>query len=160
MWWHLTWKNFHVGNSNFSYLSFTILFSFFFLASLLSSQSIQHSSSFFDAANLKTRSSKCPPSIQSSNQPDQLTQRSIVQSTKSSHRSSSVLWSSRSFLFKSILPLFFFRSVFLCSSSNMFFVKYKNRVLETQFCFLELESTRLKIYVASYVQLTKWESSF
>ena len=92
--------------------------------------------------------------VQSSNQPDRLTQRSIVQSTRSSHRSSSVLWSSKSFLFKSILPLFFFRSVFLCSSSNMFFFKYKNRVLETRFCFLELKSTRLEIYVASYVQLT------
>ena len=86
------------------------------------------------------------------------TQRSIVQSTSSSLRSSSILRGSRSFLFRSILPLFFFRLFFLCSS-DLFFFKYKNLALETQFCYLELESIRLKIYMASYFQLTIWESS-
>ena len=46
-----------------------------------------------------------------------------------------------------------------CSSSSLFFFKYQNRVSETRFCFLELKSIRLKIYLASYFQLTKWESS-
>ena len=108
------------------------------------------------------------------------TQHSIVQSTRlahsafnrpidqivfsfflcsSSYSSSSILRSSRLCLFKSVLPLFFFKLFFLCSSLDLIFFKYKNRVLETWFCFLELKSIRLKIYMASYFQLTKWESS-
>ena len=66
-----------------------------------------------------------------------------------------------------VLPLFIILRHYSCSSSNrsscssssLFFFKYQNRVLETRFCFLELESIRLKIYLASYFQLTKWESS-
>ena len=82
-----------------------------------------------------------------------------IQSTRSSLHSSSILRSSRLCLFKSVLPLFFFKLFFLCSSLDLIFFKYKNRVLETWFCFLELKSIRLEIYVASYFQLTKWESS-
>ena len=88
---------------------------------------------FFDIANLKSRSSNRPPSVQLFNRPD---------------RSSSILCSSF-FLYSSklqimplqicsffvllqiVLPLLFFRS-------NLF--QEQNRVLETRFCFLELES--------------------
>ena len=77
-----------------------------------------------------------------------------VQLTKSSLRSSSVLRSSKR-LFGSDLPLFF-----LCSSSDRSCsILLQNRVLETQFCFLELKFMRLEIYVASFCQLTKWKSS-
>ena len=105
---------------------------YFFLRVLLSRVLFfPSSSSFFDAVDLKTRSSNCPPNVESSNQPDRLTQCSIIQSTISSLRSSFVLRSSRSCLFRFVLPLFFFRSFFLYSSLDMMFFKYKNRVLET-----------------------------
>ena len=71
--------------------------------------------------------------------------------------------------------LFFLCSFFLCSnpyrasldcasssvlrSTRSWFVLLQNRVLKTWFCFLELKSIRLEIYVASCCQLTKWESS-
>ena len=80
------------------------------------------SSSFFNATNLKTRSSNHPPSVQSSNQLDRLTQHSIVQLTISSLHSSSVLRSSKSCLFRSILLqiVFFFRSdVLQVQKSNL-----------------------------------------
>jgi len=66
-------------------------------------------SSFFDAVDLKTRSSNRPPNVQSSNQPNRLTQRSII--------------SQPYHLF--VLPLFFGAPdraysdlFFLCSSSD------------------------------------------
>ena len=49
---------------------------------------------------------------------------------------------------------------FLCSSSDCSrSILLQNRVLETRFCFFELKSYRLEIYVALYCLLTKWESS-
>ena len=53
-------------------------------------------------------------------------------------------------LLQIILPLFFFKT-------NLFQVQKSS--LETQFCLLELKSIKLEIYVVSYCQLTKWESS-
>ena len=45
---------------------------------------------------------------------------------------------------------------FLCfSSDRSWFGLLQNRVLETQFCFLELESLRLEIYVAIPTQISK-----
>ena len=45
---------------------------------------------------------------------------------------------------------------FLCfSSDRSWFGLLQNRVLETQFCFLELESLRLEIYVAISTQISK-----
>lgn len=118
--------------------------SFYFFPCSSSSRFI---SSFFD---LKTRSSNHPPSVQSSNQPDRLTQHSIVQSTYCLFVPPLVFGAPD----RASTDLFF-----LCSSLDMMFFKYKNRVLETRFCFLELESLKLEIYVVSYCQLTKWESS-
>ena len=73
------------------------------------------SSSFFDAANLKTRSSNRPPSVQSSNRPNRLTQHSIDQIISSFFLYSSELQivplqiCSSSVLLQIVLPLFFFR---------------------------------------------------
>ena len=72
---------------------------------------------FFDIANLKSRSSNRPPSVQLFNRPD---------------RSSSILCSSF-FLYSSESRLFLFRSVLRQIVLLLFFFKYKNRVLETRF---------------------------
>ena len=131
--------------------SFTILFSFFFLA-------------FFRPSvlcvDLKTRSSNRPPNVQSSNRSSSVLRSSAV------HRSSSNLFflcsssnhsSCSSSGLRSIVQLEFKRSsFFLCSS---FLLKCQNRVSNTRFFFLELKSIRLDIYLTSYFQLTKWESS-
>ena len=78
------------------------------------------SSQFFNTTDLKTKLSNHPPNVQSFNQPDQLTQHSIIQQTISSLCSSSILRSSRSCLFRSVLPLFFFRSdVFQVQKSSL-----------------------------------------
>ena len=73
-----------------------------------------------------------------------------------------------------VLPLFFVLCQIVdaahCSSSNrssivplqfsvlrqiiLWFFRYQNRVLETRFCFLELESIRLEIYLAKTDQIS------
>ena len=64
----------------------------------------------------------------------------------------------RSCLFRFVLPLFFLyfdpdcassdrASSSVLRSSRSWFVLLQNRALETRFCFLELESIRLEIYV-------------
>ena len=103
-----------------------------------------------------------PPSVQS-NHSYSSSDRWRPPSVQSDRSCSS---SDRSSLFTQCSSLFLVRS-FLCSSSSdgsscssgLSFFKYQNRVLETRFCFFELESIRLKIYLASYFQLTKWKSS-
>ena len=118
------WKNIHVEleflRLEFCHFIFSFFYAFFFLAFYFFP-----SSSFFDTIDLKTRSFNRPPGIQSSTQPDRLTQHLIIQS---SLRSSSVLRRSRSYLFRFVLHLFFFRSFFLYSSSKLIFFKCKNRV--------------------------------
>ena len=53
-------------------------------------------------------------------------------------------------LLQIVRPLFFFKT-------NLFQVQKSS--LETRFCLLELKFIKLEIYVVSYCQLTKWESS-
>ena len=82
----------------------------FFLACISLFFFVLHSS-FFNATDLKTKSSNHLPSILP------LFGSPSVQSTRSSLRSSSLLQSSKH-LFRSVLPLFFFRSFLFCSSSK------------------------------------------
>ena len=100
---------------------------------------------FFDVANLKSRSSNRPPSVQLFNRPD---------------RSSSVLCS-LFFLYSSESRLFLFRSILCQIVLLLFFFKFV--LLQVQKSSLrlglELESIKLEIYVASYFQLTKWKLS-
>ena len=130
------WKNIHVELKFLRLKFYLFIFSFFFLTCV----SFFFFSSFFDVADLKTRSS---------------TQRSIVQSTRSAHPA----FNRPDRLF--VLPLFFGApdGSSICSSNRSCCVVLQNRVLETRFCFLEFESMKLKIYVTSYYQLTKWKSS-
>ena len=134
-WWHLIWKNIHV-ELEFLRLEFhRFIFSFFFfvLRYYRSEDQIVQSPTQHSIVQ-STRSAHS-----AFNHPiDQIGSPSI-QSTRSSLHSSSILRSSRLCLFKSVLPLVFFKLFFLCSSLDLIFFKYKNRVLETWFCFLELE---------------------
>ena len=73
-----------------------------------------------------------------------------------------IYYSSSLLFFKFQVPLFFvIKSIILqvCCSSSSRFVVFQVPKSSIWFCFLELESIRLEIYVASYFQLTKWESS-
>ena len=126
--WNLSFKT---RVSLFYFFSF-FFYAFFFLAFFFPS-----SSSFFNATNLKTRSSDRPPSIQSSRLAHPSFNCPINQIISSFFLYSSKLQimplqiCSFFVLLKIVLPLFFFRS-------NLF--QEQNRVLETRFCFLELES--------------------
>ena len=130
----------------------SLFFFSFFLACVSLFFFVLHSS-FFNATDLKTKSSNHLPSILP-----------LLGSPRSTHPA----FNRPDRLF--VLPLFFRAPntssdlFFLCSSSDRScFVLLQNRVLETwsktRFCFLELKSIRLEIYMASFCQLTKWESS-
>ena len=104
---------------------------------------------FFDIANLKSRSSNRPPSVQLFNRPDRSS--SILCSSFFLYSSESRLFLFRSILRQIILLLFFFKIVLL---------QVQKSSLRDSVLLFRTQVYKLEIYVASYVQLTKWESSF